>query len=361
MMRGTQRIALAGKTTKGPASRLTTGWYVGMRGHTPGAAQLERCTHSQVNCRSYVRLAACALPLLALVGCSNSAAKAPSTSFAAAEPASPPASNETALAAVVPKSPVGGGTFKVGKPYRIKGRWYRPRHQPSYDKVGVASWYGAAFHGKRTANGEIYNMHALTAAHPTLPIPSLVHVTNLENGRSLVVRVNDRGPYAHDRIIDLSKKSAHHLGFTTKGTAKVRVKYLRRAPLSGDDTFERAHLTKQSWYAQRYAATFAKPSLAVGPRIAGPKRSQSSRTKTPGRTRTERYFVRAGTFRDHANAKRLSQSLGSLGPVRVERVLRGSVPLYQVHVGPYSGSDSAQRALTNVKLAGANDALIVAQ
>lgn len=118
------------------------------------------------------------------------------------------------------------GLFKVGSSYQIDGRWYHPEETYSYSETGIASWYGADFHGKPTANGEIYDMHELTAAHKTLQLPSLVRVTNLENGRSLVVRVNDRGPFKRGRIIDLSKKSAGLLGFEKKGTAKVRVQVL---------------------------------------------------------------------------------------------------------------------------------------
>ncbi len=142
----------------------------------------------------------------------------------------------------------GGGTYKVGRPYRVGGRWYHPHENPNYDRTGTASWYGTAFHGRRTSNGEIYDMHAITAGHPTLPMPSYVWVTNLQNGRTLLVRVNDRGPYAKDRLIDLSYQTAHALGFSQRGLARVRVRYAGRAPLSGDDSAERRHLAAQSWY-----------------------------------------------------------------------------------------------------------------
>lgn len=125
--------------------------------------------------------------------------------------------------------PKGGGVYKVGKPYRIAGKWFYPREDTSYDEVGVASWYGEAFHGRQTANGEVFDMNALSAAHPTLPLPTYARVTNLENGKSIVVRVNDRGPYAHDRLIDLSARTAKVLGFAHQGTAKVRVQYVGRA------------------------------------------------------------------------------------------------------------------------------------
>jgi rare lipoprotein A len=122
-------------------------------------------------------------------------------------------------------------SYVVGQPYRIGSRWYVPREDLAYDRVGVASWYGAAFHGRRTASGETYDMHALTAAHPTLPLPTVVRVTNLDNGRSIVVRINDRGPYAPGRIIDMSHAGARALGFDGKGTARVRVTVLREASL----------------------------------------------------------------------------------------------------------------------------------
>lgn len=129
----------------------------------------------------------------------------------------------------------GGGRYQVGKPYQIAGNWYHPKTNPNYRRVGTASWYGPGFHGRLTANGEIYDMHALTAAHPTMPLPSYARVTNLENDRSVVVRVNDRGPFAHDRLIDLSKRTAQMLGFIHSGTAKVRVEYIDKARLDGED------------------------------------------------------------------------------------------------------------------------------
>ncbi len=143
--------------------------------------------------------------------------------------------------------PKGGGVYMVGKPYQIGGIWYTPREDPRYNQVGRASWYGELFHGRRTANGEIYDMDRLSAASPVLPLPVYVQVTNLENGRTIVVRVNDRGPYANDRILDLSRRSAEVLGFRGNGTALVRVKYLGRAPLSGDDSYERKFLASQSF------------------------------------------------------------------------------------------------------------------
>ena len=131
--------------------------------------------------------------------------------------------------------PRGGGAYKLGNPYTINGRTYYPSHDPAYRAEGIASWYGADFHGRKTANGEVYDMNAISAAHPTMPMPSYARVTNLENGRSIVVRVNDRGPYAHGRIIDLSTGTAKALGTYGQGLARVRVEYVGRAGLAGSD------------------------------------------------------------------------------------------------------------------------------
>jgi rare lipoprotein A len=131
--------------------------------------------------------------------------------------------------------PKGGGVYRVGSPYVVAGRVYVPQDNPHYRADGVASWYGSDFHGRSTANGEIFDAEAITAAHPTLPLPSYVRVSNLSNGRSLIVRVNDRGPYAGNRIIDVSKHAAYLLGFTVSGTAWVRVEYVGPAPVEGSD------------------------------------------------------------------------------------------------------------------------------
>jgi len=132
--------------------------------------------------------------------------------------------------------PRGGGRYMVGQPYRVAGNWYRPRENRAYDQTGIASWYGPNFQGRMTANGEVFDQNFLSAAHPTLPLPSYVRVQNLANGRSLVVRVNDRGPFAQSRLIDLSRRAAEVLGYIDQGTARVRVTYVGAAPVEGDDT-----------------------------------------------------------------------------------------------------------------------------
>ncbi len=161
----------------------------------------------------------------------------------------------------------GGGSYKIGKPYTIAGRWYFPQEDPGYDRRGIASWYGADFHGRKTANGEIYDMNALTAAHPTLPIPSFAYVTSLKTGRTVLVRVNDRGPYAKDRIIDLSRRTAEALGVAGAGISDVRVKYAGRAPLDGNDSHERRFLAAQPW-AQGERLVASAPTQTRGPEWA---------------------------------------------------------------------------------------------
>jgi rare lipoprotein A len=131
--------------------------------------------------------------------------------------------------------PKGGGTYRVGSPYVVGGQTYVPEDDPHYRAEGLASWYGADFHGRYTANGEIFDSDGISAAHPTMPLPSYARVTNLSNGHSLIVRVNDRGPYHGNRILDVSMRAAHLLGFRERGTAPVRVEYVGRAPLEGTD------------------------------------------------------------------------------------------------------------------------------
>ena len=182
-----------------------------------------------------------------------------------------PATGTRASPRVVANGPIpkGGGVYKVGVPYQVAGRWYHPRIDPAYDRTGVASWYGDDFHGRKTANGEIYDMWALSAAHPTMPLPSYAWVTNMANGRTILVRVNDRGPYAHDRIIDLSRRSARALGFEHHGTTQVRVRYAGGAPMDGNDARERQHLAAQPWASDGAVASNGSGRPAAWPPRSG--------------------------------------------------------------------------------------------
>ncbi len=153
--------------------------------------------------------------------------------------------------------PKGGGYRKIGARYKIGGRWYTPQEDPTYDRVGIASWYGSDFHARLTANGETYDMNALTAAHKTLPLPSYAYVTNQTNGRTVLVRINDRGPYAGNRIIDLSRATARALGMERSGVSKVRVQFAGPAPLDGNDFHERKFLAAQRW-SQPHSVALAR-------------------------------------------------------------------------------------------------------
>lgn len=147
------------------------------------------------------------------------------------------------------------GRRHIGKPYKVAGRWYRPKEDDDYDKVGTASWYGTTFHGRSTANGERFDKYALTAAHPTLPLPSYVRVTVVETGKSAVLRINDRGPFGRGRIIDVSRGAADELGFRQAGHAKVRVEYLGDAPIGGSDRDTRMA-------ARKFGTTSSTPAPA---------------------------------------------------------------------------------------------------
>src|SRR6202030_3659645 len=186
---------------------------------------IRRPDHSILMARGVVAVAAC----LMLANCASAARSASRVDPKYGVSSSP---RVVAFGEPVPK---GGGTYRVGKPYTVGGRVYVPEEDPSYREEGLASWYGDDFHGRLTANGEVFDMASLTAAHPTLPMPCYARVTNLTNGKSLIVRVNDRGPYHGNRLIDVSNKAAELLEFKGNGVARVRVEYVGRAPLEGSD------------------------------------------------------------------------------------------------------------------------------
>lgn len=174
---------------------------------------------------TFLRIAGVAAIALTAANCSNKAGIDPKYGVA-------PSPRVVAEGQPVPK---GGGRDMVGKPYVVAGRTYVPSHNPSYSGVGLASWYGASFHGRKTANGEVFDRVSVAAAHTTMPLPSYARVTNLQNGHSMIVRVNDRGPFHGNRIIDVSERAASALGFKNAGTARVRVDYVGRASTNGSD------------------------------------------------------------------------------------------------------------------------------
>jgi rare lipoprotein A len=239
--------------------------------------------------------------------------------------------------------PKGGGRYFLGEPYEVAGWKYYPRDDPTYDKVGPASWYGPQFHRRMTSNGEWFDMDYLSAAHPTLPLPSYVKVTNLENGRTVVVRVNDRGPFVGDRIIDLSRRSAEVLGFKEKGRANVRVQYLGPAPLNdrgGDLMTMNQHLQRGTGLTV-LAAAMPAPA-AIGARL--PQRQ---------------YYVQIGAYSDPRNAERAREALRPVGPVSVTSIAGQLGTLYKVQLGPLEDQVKAVAALDQAVAQGHADARLV--
>ncbi|CAN5470060.1 hypothetical protein BH10PSE1_BH10PSE1_16610 [soil metagenome] len=222
-------------------------------------------------------------------------------------------------------APIVAGTMR---PYQVRGHWYRPSEQPNYDEVGMASWYGAQFNGRATSSGERFDMNALSAAHKTLPLPALVEVTNLSNGRSAIVRVNDRGPFVDTRIIDLSRGAAEEIGLLSQGVGRVRVRYVGPAPRGG----------------------------GLGD---GNRRLQQASTPPPAARRRDdsRFWVQAGSFADSTAAHLAAESLGdraSVSPARVD-----GQRFFRVLVGPWDDANDAERARQGIVARGVRDALLI--
>ncbi len=213
--------------------------------------------------------------------------------------------------------PKGGGSYKVGQPYSINGRTYAPHENPNYRGEGIASWYGRDFHGRLTANGEVYDMHSISAAHTTMPLPSYARVTNLENGRSIVVRVNDRGPYVRNRIIDLSIGTAKALDFYGKGLARVRVEYVGRAPLEGSDDAMLLATLREGGPApapSKVMIASAKPFLPAG---SEPKPAVSAST---GVDRTSSRRMEAAIATEPSSSRSFLHSKSASADPRIEEV-----------------------------------------
>lgn len=248
-----------------------------------------------------------------------------------------------------------GGMYKIGNPYKIKGTTYYPREDYNYSEVGIASWYGKDFHNKRTANGEKYDMNTLTAAHRTLPLPSIVRVTNLENGRSLVLRVNDRGPYAKNRIIDISKRGAQLLGYQVQGTAKVRVEVLAK-----ESQELKAALLGQKVETVKVATKVAP----IVPAASQEKTLVLYNTNmvdkiTDSHGADNRYFVQAGSFSQKTSATRLRGKLSKFGNANVAEATVSGKNFYRVRIGPFSFKEEAEVTLAKVRNYGIENASVV--
>lgn len=305
-----------------------------------------------------------------------------------------------------PTDPAARGVYKVGNPYQIDGVWYYPAEDWSYDETGIASWYGPGFHEKFTANGEIYDQNDLTAAHKTLPLPTFVRVTNLDNGRSIVLRVNDRGPYARGRIIDVSRRSAQLLGFEGIGTAKVRVQIMATESRQLADAMRQqgrvqlARVQTQPGEPPPVAAPrggvmseplapppvglspvapvpvapppVAEPSapppavavapmppVAPGPQVAlAPPPDPTGQVSLSPPKRTN-IFVQAGAFANRDNAARLSGQLKAYGPTAVTAVVVAGQQLYRVRLGPLASVEEGDRTLDLVVNSGHPEARLV--
>jgi rare lipoprotein A len=253
------------------------------------------------------------------------------------------------------------GGYKIGQPYEVDGVWYFPQEVDRHDETGIASWYGAEFHGQATANGERFDQEALSAAHRTLPMPSLARVTNLENGKSVVVRINDRGPFARGRIIDVSRRSARLLGFERQGTARVRVSLLgaesrrlkRQALARGGET--------------QVAAAAPQVVVPGAAAVPAPSRATSGleqhRRQAVGHqpVRATALYVQVGAFADRENADRLRRTLRAIGQVTVSSLVLNGRRLYRVRLGPVTTVAAADRLLDHAFRAGYTQARIAVE
>lgn len=297
---------------------------------------------------------------------------------------------ETQLASVAikeataPQSSPKHGVYKIGDPYQIQGVWYYPAEDYAYNETGIASWYGPNFHEKSTANGEVFDQNDVSAAHRTLPLPSLVRVTNLENGRSLVVRVNDRGPFAHSRILDVSRRTAQLLGFDQQGTARVRVEILPQESMA----------LKQQLNGTSVAATEGPPPPNAAPRsqvsaetLPAPGSKDQPKPVSPSPQQVKvaasspilpppnvqkvsevvqlrpvkptQMFIQAGAFAKYDNANRLGAKLSPVGPIVLSQVETKEGTLFRVRVGPIPTLQEADSMLEKVINSGFPSARLV--
>ncbi|HMI96276.1 MAG TPA: septal ring lytic transglycosylase RlpA family protein [Micropepsaceae bacterium] len=296
----------------------------------------------------------------------------------------PMVSNGAPVAAAPAPAPVvPNPIYKVGNPYQVGGIWYYPQEQPAYDETGIASWYGIDYHGRLTANGEVFDRNGVSGAHPTLPMPVNVRVTNLENGRSLVVRVNDRGPYVNGRIIDLSEHAADLLGFRLNGLARVRVSYIGRADLYGPGLASPADETPPEIASAVPAAPVTQVDAMALPPVAGvavappvaarnlPKPVEQTILPPPSALgaadgqvveipvpSATALYVQAGAFTSPVNAGSVAARLSSTG-ARVFPGTKDGRPIYRVRIGPFQAVEQADAVLAQVLALGQNDVQIV--
>jgi rare lipoprotein A len=275
--------------------------------------------------------------------------------------------------------PSNAGVYKVGNPYQIGDTWYYPKEQPDYDETGIASWYGPTFYGHHTANGEMYDGTEFTAAHRTLPMPVNVRVTNLGNGKSIVVRVNDRGPYAKGRIIDLSEAAARELDVVRTGTARVRVTYVGRAdgstpapptppeivtaaaaaPTTKVDTSALNIVPGATVAPPVQVATLPTPGAGLSVPTPAPDTQVTGEVKKVPVPAVTRLYVQVGAYSSEANAIRLQARFSRAGDLEVSPITRNGHQMFRVRSGPYDNVADADAALAKLTGLGSNDAQIV--
>ena len=300
----------------------------------------------------------------------------------------PPPAPATNVVTVPPNA----GVYKIGQPYQVDNVWYYPREQPDYDETGIASWYGPGFHGKRTANGEVYDENGLTAAHKTLPMPAMVRVTNLENGRSIQVRINDRGPFEAGRVIDMTRRGAQLLGFIQQGTARVRVDIMPEesqqlaalssrsggdevppppkaapvgevtggglAPLSGSKVNPGQPPAGQPKAGQPQPG--AKPPAAQATVDVAPVAlPQPDGKVTQVAVKPTSIYIQAGAFLRQSNANQLGGQLRKYGPVRVTPIKVERQNYYRVRIGPIASVVEADKTLKRMIADGHPESRIV--
>lgn len=234
------------------------------------------------------------------------------------------------------------------RPYVIKGKDYYPQDHYEYDEVGIASWYGPGFHGKKTSTGVYFDTNKLTAAHNTLPLPCVVRVTNLENGRVIEVEVNDRGPFAHDRIIDLSRRAAQMLGFINKGLAQVRVEclphesrvlnQLRREEASSRKKYKKQSKNLKTPHKKEKIHGMIDPTFHLD--------SENSRkVQHP-------FFVEVALCANPAEAKRKAQKISKFAPPRITLIRTKQKSVYRVTAGPFKTVKEAEIMIKRMKKEG---------
>ncbi len=237
--------------------------------------------------------------------------------------------------------------YKVGNPYKIYGKWYYPAVDYNYEEIGIASWYGPGFHGKKTANGEIFNQNKISAAHRTLPMPSIVKVTNLDNGLILdKVRVNDRGPFAGNRIIDLSKKAAEELGFVNIGTARVKVEILEEESRKYvNEISEKKIMQVESAEVKKIQKSnlgnISDDPLTIKKNISDTKLNKNVLDNN-SILKDKPLAIQVGAFTDHRNAKTLTEKLSEY-KAYIERIFINNKYLYRVRIGPIDDINLAEK------------------